>query len=1467
MKIRKKLLSFISLIVLVSCGGGGGGGGEPTPAPPPSPPASVNLSADPLSVLLGDQTTLTWTTANASTCTASGAWSGNKSSSGSEDVTIQVEGNNVFTLTCSGPGGSGSDSVSVEGYENITGVSVDGYLRNASIFQDKNDNFLLDDDELSSVTNDSGGFVLREDDSPDLPLISLGGVDIDTEKNFEDLLLINRSGDIDFKSITPITSVASFMNIPEDIYSILNIQDSIDIYSYDPVANKNNDFESSLVYEKGNQLTILAYSVQSVVNAQLASEDTTQDYFSFIAQELEAKFLQTSEPINIEDESFILSVIEKSLQEKSIELTETVKTNMAKALSSVMTLIQVRELQAADIALFNFATSTLVTDLISIADGSASTDLIASYDTESISEYIASSEGLPQEDLTPEIRATNDFVSIDEDTSITFNVLANDSIVAGVPVDLVVEGSDDGSVTSSNGNVTFVPSQDFNGTTTFGYSISQSVYGGLTSDALIFIEVRPINDVPQITTPNSLDINENETFVVTLQADDADGDDITFSKNGDDADEFNLGSDTGDLEFIEAPDFEERNLYNVITVASDGVDSSEKNIAINIIDLDDTAPEINPPLEFAAEENQSSIGQITATDTDTDDNEITYSISGSEILISSETGVLTFQEEPDFETKNEYNASVTATDGTNSSTEEILVQITNINDNSPAFTSSEVFAVEENQLAIGLVEANDADGDNLSFSTNSSEISINSETGELAFVEEPDYETKSSYSVTVAVTDAVFSATQDIGVDIINLNDNSPVFNSDVAFTTNENETAIGTASATDADGDTLTYSISGSEISIDSATGVMSFVAAPDYETKTAYEATLTVSDSSFSSTENISITINDLNDNNPEFISSSTFSVPEEEIFIGTIQATDADANTQVIYTTDSDLISVDNSSGELNFLIQTDYESVTQYAFNISASDGENITTEVITVNIDNINDNEPEIISSATFNADENQTNIGKIEASDADGDSLTYSIVSADIVIDSNGVLTFLTPPDYETQTAYNATVGVTDGFFSATQQITVNIGNLEDNAPVYTGANEFFVDENQTAIGTVTATDADGSDLSFSISNPDISIDNATGIMAFVSAPDYEQQTEYSETIQITDGTLTTNADINIFINNLNDNTPELTSGTTYSADENQTAIGTVTATDADGDVIIFSISGSEINIDSSTGVLTFVEAPDYETKSTYTATVTASDGTNSTTQELNISINNINDNEPVITSGATFSADENQTIDVGFIVATDADGDSLGYGIDNNIGDGTEINVNSTTGEITFASAPDYETKSSYSGTVRVYEVDGGNVTTQDITITINNLDDESPVFSSSNSFVADENQTAIGTVTASDADGDPLVFSITDNNTDIKVLIDANSGVLTFSSAPDRETTSSYTETVTVTDGVYSASQQISIELNDIDDNAPTIGTVPSNGIIYTIENHRKNLKSPLLSCQTFLIFQAQYFHLYMN
>ena len=92
---------------------------------------------------------------------------------------------------------------------------------------------------------------------------------------------------------------------------------------------------------------------------------------------------------------------------------------------------------------------------------------------------------------------------------------------------------------------------------------------------------------------------------------------------------------------------------------------------------------------------------------------------------------------------------------------------------------------------------------------------------------------------------------------------------------------------------------------------------------------------------------------------------------------------------------------------------------------------------------------------------------------------------------------------------------------------------------------------------------------------------------------------------------------------NLNDNSPVFTSSATPSAAENQTSIGTVTASDADGNSVTFTVSGSELSI-TSAGVLTFASVPDYETKTSYTATVTATDGTNSTTQEITVNVINI---------------------------------------------------------------------------------------------------------------------------------------------------------------------------------------------------------------------------------------------------
>ena len=90
---------------------------------------------------------------------------------------------------------------------------------------------------------------------------------------------------------------------------------------------------------------------------------------------------------------------------------------------------------------------------------------------------------------------------------------------------------------------------------------------------------------------------------------------------------------------------------------------------------------------------------------------------------------------------------------------------------------------------------------------------------------------------------------------------------------------------------------------------------------------------------------------------------------------------------------------------------------------------------------------------------------------------------------------------------------------------------------------------------------------------------------------------------------------------NINIRPPVFTSPATFSAAENQTSIGTVTATVANGDSVTFTlVNGNGLQI-TSVGVLSFVSAPDYETQSQYTATVSATDGENTSTQNITVTV------------------------------------------------------------------------------------------------------------------------------------------------------------------------------------------------------------------------------------------------------
>ena len=600
----------------------------------------------------------------------------------------------------------------------------------------------------------------------------------------------------------------------------------------------------------------------------------------------------------------------------------------------------------------------------------------------------------------------------------------------------------------------------------------------------------------------------------------------------------------------------------------------------------------------------------------------------------------------------------------------------------------------------------------------------------LTFKEAPDYEAKNSYSITLSLTDGTETVTKDVTISIIDINDSAPVFTSDATFNVAENQKAIGTVTATDPEGDELSFTISDTELAISSA-GVLAFVSAPDYETKTSYTATVIASDGINETTQEIIINITNINDNTPSFTSDINFSAEENQTSIGNVNAIDADGD-EIIYAMtgeDSSQLNIDTSSGLLSFKNTPNYETKSTYKISITISDGQYGATKDFVVNIIDINDSPTIGLSSKNIN--ENNITISNVNASDEDSDTLSYSLSGGNDVdlflISTSGDLSFTSPQDYEDPSdinkdnSYDVEVTVTDSSLITKKTITITVLNINDNKPIVTSDLSYDVDENELIVGSITASDLDGSSLYYSSMSNDISVNNETGAITFKEAPDYETKTQYTAVINVSDEDFEVEESIVISINNLNDNAPVFTnSATTAAIDENdgrvppsQTPsklIMTVSASDADGDEYSFSIPSSsnlysKVKVGTNSGeVQCFSDTCDYEEYSSISGLINVSDGFFITQQEIIINFNNINDNAPILTINCTddyyddaCAIFENSGTSLATYSIEDLDGDLNTFNttlIGTSSAPNTDlVEVNQSTKSINLKTEPDFET------------------------------------------------------------------------------------------------------------------------------------------------------------------------------
>ncbi|HEY9817021.1 MAG TPA: cadherin domain-containing protein, partial [Candidatus Obscuribacterales bacterium] len=407
---------------------------------------------------------------------------------------------------------------------------------------------------------------------------------------------------------------------------------------------------------------------------------------------------------------------------------------------------------------------------------------------------------------------------------------------------------------------------------------------------------------------------------------------------------------------------------------------------------------------------------------------------------------------------------------------------------------------------------------------------------------------------------------------------------------------------------------------------------------------------------------------------------------------------------------------------------------------------------------------------------------------------------------TTGELSFLSAPDFEqpldvgNDNGYAVEVTVTDADGLSTAQLfNINVTNVNE-APTIVTNSVVNAPENTTLVVDIQATDdssSEGDGLSYSLSGGAdqtlFAIDAITGELSFLSAPDFEQPLDvgndngYAVEVTVTDaGGLSTAQLFNITVTNINE-APTISSAGTVAVPDETTAVIDIQATDdtnSEGDGLTYSLSGgadqSFFSIDPDTGNLAFLSAPDFETPldadidNTYDVDVSVTDADGaSTSQQLSISVTDVNEDPTFVPGSGVVNVPENTTLVVD-IEATD-DSNSEGNGLTYSLSDGADqslFTIDAATGELSFLSAPDFETPldvgndNGYAVEVTLTDA-GGLSTTQLFNITVTDVNDPTPFDDILSGTVGDDTILALeGNDVVRGLDGDDRLFGQAGND-----------------------------------------------------------------------------------------------------
>ncbi|HIF9440980.1 TPA: retention module-containing protein, partial [Photobacterium damselae] len=659
-------------------------------------------------------------------------------------------------------------------------------------------------------------------------------------------------------------------------------------------------------------------------------------------------------------------------------------------------------------------------------------------------------------------------VEVAEDSSITGQLTATDADGDDLTFELV-DGSEptNGQVTvNPDGSWEYVPNPDFNGEDSFTVVVDDG--NGGTDTITVTVNVTPVNDAP-VGEDVSAETQEETAVTGQLIATDVDGDNLTFKPGSDPTNGSVTVNPDGSWEYVPNSDFNGEDSFTV--VVDDGNGGTDTiTVTVNVTPVND-AP-VGEDVSAETQEETAVTGQLTATDVDGDN--LTFkpgtNPENGSVTINSD-GSWEYVPNPDFNGEDSFTVVVDDGNG-GTDTITVTVNVTPVND---APVGEDVSAETQEETAVtGQLIATDVDGDNLTFKPGSDptngQVTVNPD-GSWEYVPNSDFNGEDSFTVVVddgnGGTDTIT-----VTVNVTPVND-APV-GEDVSAETQEETAVTGQLTATDVDGDNLSFK-PGSNPENGSVTvnpdGSWEYVPNPDFNGEDSF--TVVVDDGNGGS-DTITVTVNVTPVNDAPVGEDVSAETQEETAVIGQLTATDVDGDNLTFKpgtNPENGQVTV-NADGSWEYVPNTDFNG--EDSFTVVVDDGNGGSdTITVTVNVTPVND--APVGEDVSAETQEETAVTGQLTATDVDGDNLTFKPGSdptnGQVTVNPDGSWEYVPNPDFNGEDSF--TVVVDDGNGGTdTITVTVNVTPVND-APV--GEDVSAETQEETAVtGQLTATDVDG---------------------------------------------------------------------------------------------------------------------------------------------------------------------------------------------------------------------------------------------------------------------------------------------------------------------------------------------------------------------------------------------------------